>query len=116
MQTKPKQTAVNISVKTTKYFLVLNISSTGLQSGFIVQGSIIREVQKAILLSGIPILLYIIDDATEIATKGSPIAKYKLVIQKAGLLRFSLFIIASIKELTKIKDKSFISIISLCLQ
>ena len=71
----PKSTLVNISVKTTKNFFVLNISKNPLHSGFNVHGNITSDVQKAILESEIPMLVNISTEATDSATKGNPIPK-----------------------------------------
>mgnify|MGYP000739734357 CR=1 FL=1 len=68
----------------TKNFLVLNISKNGPHNGFKVQGSIISEVQKAILASDIPKFLYMIALAVDKATKGNPIANQVLGIQNNG--------------------------------
>ncbi len=71
----PKSTLDNISVKTTKNFLVLNNSKKPLHKGFSVQGKITSDVQNVILESDIPILENMSTDATDIATKGKPIPK-----------------------------------------
>jgi len=75
---------------TTKYFFDLNISSTGLQRGFSVHGIMIRDVQKVICVSEIPIFLYISTDAWAIATKGSPMAKYADGTHNSGLISLDL--------------------------
>ena len=49
-----------------------------------VQGNIIREVQKAIFESEIPIFLYMIELAAANATNGKPMANQVLGIQKMG--------------------------------
>jgi hypothetical protein len=64
-----------ISVATTKYFFVLNISRNGLHKGFNVQGSIMREVQKAICAFDTSISENIRTETIERATNGNPIAK-----------------------------------------
>ena len=73
--TKANVMPVTSWVATTKCFLVLNISSSGLHNGFKVQGSIINEVQNAICESEIPRFLNINEDAAAIATNGNPMAK-----------------------------------------
>lgn len=86
MPTRPNNTPVKIWVVKTKNFFVLYISKNGPHKGFIVHGSIIREVQKAICESGIPIFLYISALAAANATKGNPMANQVVGIQNAGCL------------------------------
>ena len=76
-------------VATTKYFLVLNISSTGPHSGLSVQGIMTSDVHIAICASPIPMLLYMREATTAIATKGSPSAKYSVGTQSLGRMACS---------------------------
>ena len=66
------------------HFFVLNISKNGPHKGFNVHGSIMSEVQNAILVSDIPKFLYMIALAVDKATKGNPIANQVLGIQNNG--------------------------------
>ncbi len=82
-------------VATTKCFFVLNISSTGPQSGFSVQGNMTSVVKNAICASEIPMLLYMRVDTVAIATKGSPSAKYSVGTQRAGRMSFVASVVMS---------------------
>lgn len=66
--TNPNNTPLNISVKTTKNFFVLNISKNGLHSGFNVHGSMISDVQKAMVPSEMPLLENMMTVATDNTT------------------------------------------------
>src|SRR5262252_4462717 len=73
--TQPSETIIVISIASTKNRFVRNISTTGAQSGLIVQGRYIAPVWNAMSALETPRFLYMTADTAETAIIGVPIAK-----------------------------------------
>ena len=102
--TSPKPIPETSWVVTTKNFLVLNISRKGLHRNLRVQGNIMTDVQRAILLSSMPSPLNISTHTIFSTTNGSPIAKYALGTHRSGEWRRPVLIIVLLSVVISVKD------------